>query len=74
MNHGFDCLCVTENEDAIFKLILTSDVVFMSETWKSISLPAKDLIQKMLIRNPLKRPTAREALSEPSTLVHICNQ
>ncbi|BFI10458.1 calcium-dependent protein kinase [Marchantia polymorpha subsp. ruderalis] len=54
-----------ENEDAIFKLILTSDVVFMSETWKSISLPAKDLIQKMLIRNPLKRPTAREALMHP---------
>ncbi|KAL2634710.1 hypothetical protein R1flu_006189 [Riccia fluitans] len=54
-----------ENEDAIFNLILNQEVRFNSHTWKSISAEAKDLIQKLLIRNPIKRPTAREALMHP---------
>ncbi|KAL3693103.1 hypothetical protein R1sor_006754 [Riccia sorocarpa] len=54
-----------ENEDAIFNLILNQELRFTFHTWKTISAEAKDLIQKLLIRDPLKRPTAREALMHP---------
>ncbi|KAL3693098.1 hypothetical protein R1sor_006749 [Riccia sorocarpa] len=38
---------------------------FTFHTCQTISAEAKDLIHKLLIRDPLKRPTAREALMHP---------
>lgn len=44
---------------------------FQSEPWPSISEGAKDLVRRMLIRDPKKRLTAHEVLRELLTLRHI---
>ncbi|CAK7328565.1 unnamed protein product [Dovyalis caffra] len=51
-----------ETEMGIFKQILQGNLDFDSEPWPSISDSAKDLIRKMLERNPKKRLTAHEVL------------
>ena len=51
-----------ETEKGIFKQILQGKLDFASEPWPSISGSAKDLIRKMLERNPKKRITAHEVL------------
>ncbi|WOL05957.1 hypothetical protein Cni_G14688 [Canna indica] len=51
-----------ETEKAIFDAILTEDIDFQSAPWPSISESAKDLIRKMLTRDPKKRITAAQAL------------
>jgi calcium-dependent protein kinase len=53
---------MSETEIAIFKQILQGKLDFESEPWPSISDSAKDLIRKMLERNPKKRLTAHEVL------------
>nr|TKS13927.1 calcium-dependent protein kinase 1 [Populus alba] len=54
-----------ETEIGIFKQILQGKLDFESEPWPSISDSAKDLIRKMLERNPKKRLTAHEVLCHP---------
>ncbi|KAJ6707649.1 SERINE/THREONINE-PROTEIN KINASE [Salix viminalis] len=54
-----------ETEKGIFKQILQGKLDFASEPWPSISGSAKDLIRKMLERNPKKRITAHEVLCHP---------
>ncbi|XP_062189353.1 calcium-dependent protein kinase 17 isoform X2 [Phragmites australis] len=54
-----------ESEQGIFKQVLKGDLDFSSEPWPSISGSAKDLVRKMLIRDPRKRLTAHEALCHP---------
>jgi calcium-dependent protein kinase len=49
------------NKD-IFRAILYSDLDFSDETWKGLPSGAKDLISKMLQRNPADRPTAASCL------------
>ena len=51
-----------ETEKGIFKQILQGKLDFASEPWPSISGSAKDLMRKMLERNPKKRITAHEVL------------
>ncbi|KAM3702853.1 hypothetical protein ACJW31_04G054700 [Castanea mollissima] len=51
-----------ESEKGIFQLILQGKLDLQSEPWPSISDSAKDLIRKMLNRDPKKRLTAREVL------------
>ena len=53
-----------ETEQGIFRQILLGRIDFQSEPWPSISDSAKDLIRKMLDRNPKTRLTAHEVLSE----------
>jgi calcium-dependent protein kinase len=53
-----------ESEQGIFEQVLRGDLDFSSEPWPSISESAKDLVRKMLIRDPKKRLTAHEALCE----------
>jgi len=53
-----------ESEQGIFEQVLKGDLDFSSEPWPSISESAKDLVRKMLIRDPKKRLTAHEALCE----------
>ncbi|XP_050383850.1 calcium-dependent protein kinase SK5-like [Argentina anserina] len=54
-----------ETEIGIFRQILQSRLDFESEPWPAISSSAKDLIAKMLERNPRKRITAHQVLCHP---------
>lgn len=54
-----------ETEKGIFKAILDTDLDLQSSPWPSISSSAKDLIKKMLTKDPKKRITAAEALEHP---------
>uniref|UniRef100_A0A0D9WVR6 non-specific serine/threonine protein kinase n=1 Tax=Leersia perrieri TaxID=77586 RepID=A0A0D9WVR6_9ORYZ len=54
-----------ESEQGIFEQVLKGDLDFSSDPWPSISDSAKDLVRKMLNRDPRKRLTAHEALCHP---------
>ncbi|CAL5015465.1 unnamed protein product [Urochloa decumbens] len=54
-----------ETEKGIFDAILAGDLDLSSTPWPSISESAKDLIRKMLNRNPQRRITAAQALEHP---------
>ncbi|XP_052875228.1 calcium-dependent protein kinase 26-like isoform X6 [Gossypium arboreum] len=51
-----------ETEEEIFDEVLNGEPDFTSDPWPSISESAKDLLAKMLVRNPKKRITAHEVL------------
>lgn len=57
---------LVENEQGIFDQVLHGDLDFSSDPWPSISESAKDLVRKMLVRDPKKRLTAHEVLCECS--------
>ncbi|KAK2987928.1 hypothetical protein RJ640_003406 [Escallonia rubra] len=52
-----------ETDSGIFREILKGKIDFESEPWPHISESAKDLIRKMLDRNPKRRITAYEVIS-----------
>jgi serine/threonine protein kinase len=52
----------TETDQGIFRQILQGRLDFKSEPWPGISDSAKDLIRKMLDRNPKTRFTAHQVL------------
>lgn len=54
-----------ETESGIFRQILHGKLDFQSDPWPSISDSAKDLVQKMLERDPKKRISAHEVLCHP---------
>ncbi|XP_057469596.1 calcium-dependent protein kinase 11-like isoform X1 [Actinidia eriantha] len=54
-----------ETDSGIFRQILKGKIDFESEPWPNISESAKDLIQKMLCRDPRKRISAHEVLCHP---------
>ncbi|GAB4844818.1 Calcium-dependent protein kinase 4 [Ancistrocladus abbreviatus] len=54
-----------ETESGIFRQILHGNLDFHSQPWPSISDSAKDLIRKMLCRNPRERLTAHQVLCHP---------
>ncbi|KAM3685024.1 hypothetical protein ACB098_11G089300 [Castanea mollissima] len=54
-----------ESEQGIFEQVLHGDLDFTSEPWPSISESAKDLVRKMLVRDPRRRPTAHDVLCHP---------
>ena len=62
INSIFLLISGAESEQGIFEQVLKGDLDFSSEPWPSISESAKDLVRKMLIRDPKKRLTAHEAL------------
>lgn len=59
-----DVCSVSESEQGIFEQVLKGELDFVSEPWPSISESAKDLVRKMLIRDPKKRLTAHQVLCE----------
>lgn len=61
-NLMFFPLCYTETEQGIFEQVLGGELDFSSDPWPSISESAKDLVRRMLVRDPKKRLTAHEAL------------
>ncbi|KAK4768736.1 hypothetical protein SAY86_026886 [Trapa natans] len=54
-----------ETEHGIFEQVLKGDLDFESEPWPTISNGAKDLVKRMLVRDPKRRLTAHEVLSHP---------
>ncbi|KAJ6901060.1 calcium-dependent protein kinase 1-like [Populus alba x Populus x berolinensis] len=54
-----------ENEEGIFEQVLHGDLDFSSDPWPSISESAKDLVRRMLVRDPRRRLTAHEVLCHP---------
>ncbi|KAK4834506.1 hypothetical protein QYF36_023968 [Acer negundo] len=54
-----------ESEDEIFQEVLHGALDFSSDPWPNISESAKDLVRKMLVRDPKKRLTAHEVLCHP---------
>ncbi|KAL0736587.1 hypothetical protein Bca4012_012797 [Brassica carinata] len=54
-----------ESEQGIFEQVLHGDLDFSSDPWPSISESAKDLVRKMLVRDPKKRLTAHQVLCHP---------
>lgn len=63
------CLFFAETETGIFRQILQGKLDFDSAPWPNISESAKDLIRKMLERDPIKRISAHEVVCE---LFHTC--
>ncbi|KAG5064699.1 hypothetical protein JHK85_005882 [Glycine max] len=53
-----------ETEKGIFDVILQGHIDFESSPWPSISNSAKDLVRKMLIKDPKKRITAAQVIAE----------
>ncbi|BAT96153.1 calcium-dependent protein kinase 1 [Vigna umbellata] len=54
-----------ENEQGIFEQVLSGDLDFSSDPWPNISESAKDLVRKMLARDPRRRLTAHQVLCHP---------
>ncbi|XP_044507157.1 calcium-dependent protein kinase 26-like [Mangifera indica] len=54
-----------ETENEIFEEVLHGDLDFTSNPWPSISEGAKDLVGRMLVRDPKKRLTVHEVLCHP---------
>ncbi|CAN4125631.1 unnamed protein product [Withania somnifera] len=54
-----------ETEKGIFEQIVKGELDLVSEPWPAISESAKDLVRKMLVRDPKKRLTAHEVLCHP---------
>ncbi|XP_073314559.1 calcium-dependent protein kinase 1-like [Primulina huaijiensis] len=54
-----------ESEQGIFEQVLDGELDFSSDPWPSISESAKDLVRKMLVRDPRQRLNAHEVLCHP---------
>ncbi|KAI3456453.1 hypothetical protein Pfo_013116 [Paulownia fortunei] len=54
-----------ETEKGIFDAILKEEVDFDSQPWPSVSNSAKDLVRKMLRKDPKKRITSTQVLEHP---------
>ena len=61
---SFHHVSQTETDSGIFRQVLYGKLDFNSEPWPSISDSAKDLIRKMLTRDPKERISAHEVLCE----------
>lgn len=60
-----------ETEQGIFEQVLQGDLDFSSDPWPNISEDAKDLVRRMLIRDPKRRLTAHEVLCKSCLLVSL---
>ncbi|KAL3839391.1 hypothetical protein ACJIZ3_023982 [Penstemon smallii] len=58
-----------ETEQDIFEEVLNGDIDFSSDPWPKISESARDLVKKMLTRDPRRRITAHQVLCHP--WVHV---
>lgn len=63
---------IPETEQGIFEQVLHGVLDFETDPWPSISDGAKDLVKRMLVRDPRKRLTAHEVLCE--FILLICFQ
>lgn len=63
-----------ETEQGIFEQVLHGSLDFDSDPWPSVSGDAKDLLRKVLVRDPKKRLTAHQVLCALLSLLfaHPC--
>ena len=54
-----------KNDTEIMKKVVKGAYSMKGELWKNVSKEAKDLVQKMLVKNPKKRISAQEAYKHP---------
>ncbi|KAL7184983.1 hypothetical protein ACSBR2_027011 [Camellia fascicularis] len=54
-----------ETEKGIFEEVLHGELDFSLDPWPNISESAKDLVKRMLVRDPRRRLTAHEVLCHP---------
>ncbi|CAL9226365.1 unnamed protein product [Arabidopsis halleri] len=54
-----------ETEKGIFDEIIKGEIDFQSQPWPSISESAKDLVRKLLTKDPKQRISAAQALEHP---------
>jgi calcium-dependent protein kinase len=52
-------------EAGILRSVLYTEVTYDGKVWKKVSAGAKDLITKMLVKNPNERISARDLLKDP---------
>jgi len=52
-------------QSRLFSSIQESSLTFPSSLWSSVSLPAKDLVSRLLVRDSKERLTAQEVLDHP---------
>ncbi|TYH17486.1 hypothetical protein ES288_A05G195600v1 [Gossypium darwinii] len=62
---GLSVFIEEETDKEIFKAVSEGNLDLKSQPWPTISEGAKDLIRKMLARDPKKRITAAQALEHP---------
>nr|CAB3227513.1 calcium/calmodulin-dependent protein kinase type IV-like [Phallusia mammillata] len=62
---GFEPFYDERGDQAMFQKILKCDYEFISPYWDGVSANAKDLVKKLLVLDPKKRLTARQALQHP---------
>lgn len=53
-------------------MILRGQVDLATPPWPDISAPAKDLVTKLLNRDPNARLTAQQVLVEPAATAMVC--
>ncbi|KAL0308235.1 UNVERIFIED_CONTAM: Calcium-dependent protein kinase [Sesamum radiatum] len=54
-----------ESEQELFEEIMCGEIDFRSDPWPNISESAKDVVKKMLVRDPKRRITAHQVLCHP---------
>lgn len=55
----------SDNEELLKKQIANADYSFPEEQWGEISDLARDLVKRLLVIDPSRRLTARQALQHP---------
>ena len=51
-----------DNEQQIFESVIKGTLDFTCDPWPKVSEPAKDVVRRMLVRDPRKRATAEDVL------------
>ncbi|XP_074834676.1 calcium/calmodulin-dependent protein kinase type IV-like isoform X2 [Carettochelys insculpta] len=62
---GFEPFFDPRGDQYMYSRILNCDYEFVSPWWDEVSLNAKDLVQKLIVLDPQKRLTVRQALEHP---------
>ncbi|CAD5169672.1 unnamed protein product [Musa acuminata subsp. malaccensis] len=62
---GVPSFWAVEKFQGIFEEVLHGKLDFQSDPWPSISDSAKDLVRKILVREPKKRLTSPDVLCHP---------
>jgi calcium-dependent protein kinase len=52
-----------DSEQQIFESVIKAPLDFESDPWPKVSEPAKDVVRRMLVRDPRKRATAADVLA-----------
>ncbi|KAF3690538.1 Calcium/calmodulin-dependent protein kinase type IV [Channa argus] len=65
---GFEPFFDPRGDQYMYSRILNCDYEFVSPWWDEVSLNAKDLVSKLIVLDPHKRLTVREALQHPWVL------